>query len=107
MTEFKEIRREWKARKEENQRNADDGGVRIFTSSTDLQAASNPAPTLGSYQQQPGRSVQLPPIRYQPSTPVPGHYPGTAGDVQQPQVYSNSAYLAPPHGARNQMYSQG
>jgi hypothetical protein len=66
---------------------------------------------LPTPRQQPGRSVQLPPIGYQPGAQVPGQYQAPAGGVQQLQEYGNShlqysGYPASPYGAPNQMYSQ-
>jgi hypothetical protein len=112
--EFKEIRKEWKARKkeEENQRKADDDRARAAAGTADPQAASSDAAAAApGYQQQPGRSVQLPPIGYQPGAQVPGQYQAPAGGVQQLQEYGSghlqySGYPASPYGAPNQMYSQ-
>jgi hypothetical protein len=113
QTEFKEIRKEWKARKkeEENQRKADDDRARAAAGSADPQAASSDATAAAPGYQQPGRSVQLPPIGYQPGAQVPGQYQAPAGGVQQLQEYGNShlqysGYPASPYGAQNQMYSQ-
>jgi hypothetical protein len=110
ITEFKEIRKEWKARKkeEENQRKADEERARVAVPADGQGSADNgPAPGY----QQAGRSVQLPPIGYQPGAQVPGQYQAPAGGVQQLQEYGNnhisySGYPASPYGAPNQMYSQ-
>jgi hypothetical protein len=107
--EFKEIRKEWKARKkeEENQRKADEERARAAAVPSDGQPPADGAP---GYQQ--GRSVQLPPIGYQPGAQVPGQYQAPAGAVQQLQGYEGnghlqySGYPASPYGAPNQMYSQ-
>ncbi|KAH8683377.1 hypothetical protein BGZ60DRAFT_524706 [Tricladium varicosporioides] len=110
--EFKEIRKEWKARKkeEENQRKADEERARAQAvgAPTEGQPSGEGAPAQGY---QPGqRAVQLPPIGYQPGSQVPGQYQAPAGGVQQLQEYSNhvqySGYPASPYGAPNQMYSQ-
>ncbi|PMD28370.1 hypothetical protein NA56DRAFT_551539, partial [Hyaloscypha hepaticicola] len=106
--EFKEIRKEWKARKkeEENQRKADEERARVAVPADGQGSADNgPAPGY----QQAGRSVQLPPIGYQPGAQVPGQYQAPAGGVQQLQEYGNnhisySGYPASPYGAPNQMY---
>ncbi|KAI9052272.1 hypothetical protein LZ554_003629 [Drepanopeziza brunnea f. sp. 'monogermtubi'] len=106
--EFKEIRKEWKARKkeEETQRKQEDDRARAAVAPSDQ--GSDAAPP--GYQQ-PGRSVQLPPIGYQPGgAPVPGAYPPAAGGVQQLQEYGGnhlqySGYPASPYGAPNQMYN--
>ncbi|CZS93748.1 related to putative transcriptional regulator [Rhynchosporium agropyri] len=110
--EFKEIRKEWKARKkeEDNQRKAEDERVRSTVVSADGQNSSdNPPP--GAYQQ-PGRSVQLPPIAYQPGAQVQAQYQGApSGGVQQLQSYAGdshlqySGYPASPYGAPNHMYN--
>ncbi|EKD14865.1 c2h2 transcription factor [Drepanopeziza brunnea f. sp. 'multigermtubi' MB_m1] len=104
--EFKEIRKEWKARKkeEETQRKQEDDRARAAVAPSDQGSDAAPA----GYQQ-PGRSVQLPPIGYQPGAPVPGPYP-PAGGVQQLQEYGTnhlqySGYPASPYGAPNQMYN--
>ncbi|KAL5319771.1 hypothetical protein ACEPPN_012828 [Leptodophora sp. 'Broadleaf-Isolate-01'] len=109
--EFKEIRKEWKARKkeEENQRKADDERARATVVPADGQNSSDNPPA--GYQQ-PGRSVQLPPIGYQPGAQVPGQYQAPSGNVQQLQGYGGdnhlqySGYPASPYGAPNQMYNQ-
>jgi hypothetical protein len=108
--EFKEIRKEWKARKkeEENQRKADEERARAAAVSADGQPADG-APAPGY---QANRSVQLPPIGYQPGAQVPGQYQPTSGSVQQLQEYGGNSHLqysgypASPYGAPNQMYSQ-
>ena len=112
VIEFKEIRKEWKARKkeEENQRKAEDDRARANAAPADGQNA-NDGPAGQGYQQG-GRSVQLPPIGYQPGSQVPGQYQAPAGGVQQLQEYSGnhmqqySGYPASPYGAPNQMYNQ-
>ncbi|KAG4417882.1 hypothetical protein IFR04_009019 [Cadophora malorum] len=109
--EFKEIRKEWKARKkeEENQRKAEDERARATVVPADGQNSSDNTPA--GYQQ-PGRSVQLPPIGYQPGAQVPGQYQAPSGGVQQLQGYGGenhlqySGYPASPYGAPNQMYNQ-
>ncbi|KAI6716299.1 hypothetical protein JHW43_001077 [Diplocarpon mali] len=111
-TEFKEIRKEWKARKkeEETQRKAEDDRARAAVVPAEGQASSDNAAPAGY--QQPGRSVQLPPIGYQPGAQVPGQYQAAPpGGVQQLQDYPNShlqysGYPASPYGAPNQMYNQ-
>jgi len=106
--EFKEIRKEWKARKkeEENQRKADEERARAAAVPTDGQGPPDNGPAPGY--QQGGRSVQLPPIGYQPGAQVPGQYQAPAGGVQQLQEYGNnhisySGYPASPYGAPNQI----
>jgi hypothetical protein len=111
ITEFKEIRKEWKARKkeEENQRKADEERSRAAAVPADGQGPADNGPAPGY--QQGGRSVQLPPIGYQPGAQVPGQYQAPSGGVQQLQEYGNnhisySGYPASPYGAPNQMYTQ-
>lgn len=116
FVEFKEIRKEWKARKKEEdaQRKAEEDRQRA------AQAQANP-PQDGQHPQdqqppqgyqQPGRQpVQLPPIGYQPGAQVPGQYQAPSGGVQQLQEYTNpnhmySGYPASPYGQPSQMYSQ-
>lgn len=110
--EFKEIRKEWKARKkeEENARKADEERARAAAVPADGQGENAPP----GYPQG-ARSVQLPPIGYQPGAQVPGQYHAPAGGVQQLQDYPAgnnglnyaNGYPASPYGAPNQqMYNQ-
>ncbi|CZR60025.1 uncharacterized protein PAC_09920 [Phialocephala subalpina] len=108
--EFKEIRKEWKARKkeEENARKAEEERSRAAVAPEGQ--GQEGAPPAGY--QQPGRSVQLPPIGYQPNAQVPAQYQAPSGGVQQLQEYGNnhlqySGYPASPYGAPNQMYNGG
>jgi hypothetical protein len=112
--EFKEIRKEWKARKkeEENQRKAEEERARAAAAQAnpaDGPPGDNTQPPPG-YQQGGRQQVQLPPIGYQPGAQVPGQYQAPPGGVQQLQEYSNnhmySGYPASPYGAPTQMYSQ-
>ncbi|KAF6824245.1 hypothetical protein CMUS01_10326 [Colletotrichum musicola] len=118
--EFKEIRKEWKARKkeEETQRKADEERQRQAAAaaaaaaqngSADPQAAADGTSSASAYAS--GRQVQLPPIGYQPS-----QYPAppSAGAVAQqslPEYNSSHMYSAnyqpqSPYGQPNQsMYS--
>jgi len=102
--EFKEIRKEWKARKkeEETQRKQDEERARNSAPSDGQNPEGAPAPGY------PGRSVQLPPIGYQPGAQVPGQYQAPSSGVQQLQEYSQnhlsySGYPASPYGAPNQI----
>jgi hypothetical protein len=108
--EFKEIRKEWKARKkeEENQRKAEDERARAAAGPPDGQSAGDPAAAPGY--QQSGRAVQLPPIGYLPGGQVPAQYQQTpsASGVQQLAEYGNnhiqySGYPASPYGAPSQI----
>lgn len=108
--EFKEIRKEWKARKkeEENQRKAEDERARAAAGPSDGQQ-----PDVAQSGYQPARSVQLPPIGYSPGAQVPGQYQAPPGNVQQLQDYQGqshmaqqySGYPASPYGAPPNMYS--
>lgn len=108
--EFKEIRKEWKARKKEEdaQRKAEEDRARA----AQAQAPDGPGPNDSNqpppgYQQAGRAQVQLPPIGYQPGAQVPGQYQAPSGGVQQLQEYSNShmysGYPASPYGAPNQI----
>jgi hypothetical protein len=104
--EFKEIRKEWKARKkeEENQRKVEDERARASAAPLEVQNPADASAPPGY--QQAGRSVQLPPISYQPGS----QYQPPAGGVQQLQEYGGShlqysGYPASPYGAQNQMYN--
>jgi hypothetical protein len=113
--EFKEIRKEWKARKkeEENLRKADEERARAAVGGAPPDGQAGGESHSAGYQPQ-GRSVQLPPIGYQPGASVPGQYQSQApgGSVHQLQDYNAqqnlqySGYPASPYGAPGQMYSQ-
>lgn len=98
-TEFKEIRKEWKAKKkeEDNQRKQDEERQRQ-EAQRNGQDTSQPQGQPGQYQQhmmhpQMG-GPQLPPIGYQQAAgQAPGHYP-------HPQQVDG----APQYAASNQMY---
>lgn len=113
--EFKEIRKEWKARKKEEEaaRKADEERARQAAATAaaqngaaDPQATSDgtqPPTTYGG-----SRNVQLPPIGYSPA-PYPA--PASAGLQQSlPEYGGNHVYPsyspASPYGANQQMYSQ-
>lgn len=113
LSEFKEIRKEWKARKkEEEQQRKEADSARSAAVPNDGQQAESAAPP-GSYAAS-RPAVHLPPIGYQPGAQVPNQYqaPPSAGGVQQLQEYGNnhgmqySGYPASPYGAPNQMYNQ-
>lgn len=104
-TEFKEIRKEWKARKkeEENARKAEDerhrssiGGGQPVDGN-----ASDPAQTPTSANYPPGVRPQLPPIGYAPAGgQVPGQYPG--GPDPMYQQGNGQMYSTYPHSPYNQ-----
>ena len=114
--EFKEIRKEWKARKkeEENMRKADEERARAAAVGGAPPEGQAPGESHGAGYQSQGRAVQLPPIGYQPGAAVPGQYQSQPpnGDVHQLQNYNTqqnlqySGYPASPYGAPGQMYSQ-
>ena len=113
LAEFKEIRKEWKARKkeEDNQRKAEEerqraslGGAPPVDGST-----SDPAHTPTSASYPPGVRPQLPPLGYnQAGGQVAGQYPGGAEQMYQSgnggQIYSN--YPASPYQQGQQVYQQ-
>ncbi|KAF3492254.1 uncharacterized protein GIQ15_01771 [Arthroderma uncinatum] len=117
--EFKEIRKEWKARKkeEDNQRKAAEERERAAVQAN--QVDNNGAPSGSAQPSHPATSYaagvrpQLPPIGYQPADgQVPGQYgasPGglvyPAGNGQMPAAYSPS-YPHSPYGQGNQVYPQ-
>jgi hypothetical protein len=115
LTEFKEIRKEWKARKkeEENQRKAAEERERQAAAQAQAQPEGGP-PADPSQGGQPsayaGGVRQLPPIGYQPAeNQVPGQYAaGGAGQMVYPQgnaqIYSN--YPHSPYAQNNQVYQR-
>jgi hypothetical protein len=125
--EFKEIRKEWKARKkeEENQRKAAEERERA-AAQAQVQAQAQAqagqvdggAPADPSQGGQPpsypgGVRPQLPPIGYQPADgQVPGQYgaAGAGGGMVYPQGNGQMAYPPnyphSPYGQNNQVYQQ-
>ncbi|KAI9798924.1 MAG: hypothetical protein M1825_004937 [Sarcosagium campestre] len=113
--EFKEIRKEWKARKkeEENLRKADEERARAAQANqVDPQNPADPAQAQPANSYPPGVRPQLPPIGYQPGQPgqVQGHYAGPANGIEQMQQYGSNPlypnYPQSPYGQGNQMYQQ-
>ncbi|QKX60653.1 uncharacterized protein TRUGW13939_07799 [Talaromyces rugulosus] len=111
--EFKEIRKEWKARKkeEENQRKAAEERERQAAAQAQAQPEGGPPADPSQGGQPPayaGGVRQLPPIGYQPAeNQVPGQYAaGGAGQMVYPQgnaqIYSN--YPHSPYAQNNQVY---
>ncbi|KAI3337290.1 hypothetical protein HD806DRAFT_518190 [Xylariaceae sp. AK1471] len=117
--EFKEIRKEWKARKkeEEQQRKAaeEQERQRHAQAVSAAQAQNGGADPQGTEAGQPSSSYasrQLPPIAYGP----PGQYPPTTGAVPQQQplsqygnghMYTNNYQHSPSYEAQGQpIYSQ-
>jgi hypothetical protein len=113
--EFKEIRKEWKARKkeEENQRKAAEERERQAAAQAQAQPEGGPPADPSQGGQPPayaGGVRQLPPIGYQPAeNQVPGQYAaGGAGQMVYPQgnaqIYSN--YPHSPYAQNNQVYQR-
>ncbi|KAI9826119.1 MAG: hypothetical protein M1832_000568 [Thelocarpon impressellum] len=116
--EFKEIRKEWKARKkeEDNARKADEERQRVAAQANQVepQAGADPAQASSAAAYPPGVRPQLPPIGYTPGAQAgqvqQGHYPAQPNGIEQMQQYSNnplySNYPQSPYGQGNQMYQQ-
>jgi len=110
--EFKEIRKEWKARKkeEENQRKAEDERQRALQQQNQTVEANSSdgtaqTPTSSTY---PGVRPQLPPMQYNPSAAqVPAQYPAaTDGMYQQNNGQMYSTYPHSPYQQGSQVYPQ-
>jgi transcription factor CON7 len=117
LTEFKEIRKEWKARKkeEENQRKAEEERQRQAAQAagqSEPQNSTEPAQASSASTYTPGIRPQLPPIGYQPAQAgqVPsGHYQAPPSGIEQMQYGNNQLYQnypQSPYGQGNQMYQQ-
>ncbi|MCJ1243229.1 hypothetical protein MMC30_000426 [Trapelia coarctata] len=110
--EFKEIRKEWKARKkeEENARKADEERQRASMSggAPPDGSATDPASTPTNTTYPPGVRPQLPPIGYAQATQqVTGQYPGAPEQMYQQgngQMYST--YPHSPYNQGQQVYQQ-
>ncbi|OJD24537.1 hypothetical protein ACJ73_04102 [Blastomyces percursus] len=116
--EFKEIRKEWKARKkeEENQRKAAEERERAAAQANqqvDGSAAADPSQAAQSTSYPAGVRPQLPPIGYQPADgQVPGQYGASAGaglvyppsNGQMAAPYPPANYPHSPYGQGNQVY---
>jgi hypothetical protein len=107
--EFKEIRKEWKARKkeEETQRKAIEERERAAAQASQanqVDAPTGPDPQAGQPSPYGGGRPQLPPIGYQPAdSQVPSQYPPAGGMVYQsngqmgyPPNYPHSPYQSGP-----------
>jgi hypothetical protein len=115
-TEFKEIRKEWKARKkeEEAQRKAAEERERAAAAqAAQANQVDAPGPTDPAQAQPPayagGVRPQLPPIGYQPADgQVPGQYGGAGGIVYQGngQMAYPPNYPHSPYGQSGQVYQQ-
>lgn len=121
VAEFKEIRKEWKAKKkeEENQRKAEEERQRHEAASRAQQDGTPtqpPAQYTPQHMMAPAMSgAQLPPIGYAPAgAPAPGQYPPQQQPVDGAQQYSagqmyatNGGYPQSPYTAQGgQMYQQ-
>ncbi|EQL33989.1 hypothetical protein, variant 3 [Blastomyces dermatitidis ATCC 26199] len=116
--EFKEIRKEWKARKkeEENQRKAAEERERAAAQANqqvDGSAPADPSQAAQSTSYPGGIRPQLPPIGYQPADgQVPGQYGASAGaglvyppsNGQMAAPYPPANYPHSPYGQGNQVY---
>ncbi|MCJ1271947.1 hypothetical protein MMC22_011852, partial [Lobaria immixta] len=111
VSEFKEIRKEWKARKkeEDNQRKADEERQRSATGGPPVDGQpADPAQAPSGQNYAPGVRPHLPPIGYAPanSGQVSTQYPGGVDQMYSQgngQVYP--AYPHSPYGQGQQMYS--
>lgn len=111
--EFKEIRKEWKAKKkeEEAQRKADEERQRAADQNRGHENGPEP-PVYGQMRQAvgvPGQAPghpQLPPIGYQPA--ASGNSSGPQYGTQSPGLTEGIAhYPQSPYGQNPQMYQQG
>ena len=104
-TEFKEIRKEWKQRKkdEEAQRKAEDERQRAANGGSEPTSAGDPnQPQGGNYPS--GGRPQLPPIGYAPAGgQVPQQYPSGVEQMYQAQQGNGQVYAGYPHSP----YGQG
>lgn len=109
-TEFKEIRKEWKARKkeEEAQRKAAEERERAAAQAAQSNPVDAPNPADPAQGGQPpaypgGVRPQLPPIGYQPADgQVPGQYGAAAGGM----VYQGNGQMAYPPNYPHSPYGQ-
>jgi hypothetical protein len=111
LPEFKEIRKEWKARKkeEEAQRKAVEERERAAAQAAQANQVEAPNTSDASHGQPPayasGVRPQLPPIGYQPAdSQVPGQYGGPPGGGM---VYQNNAQMAYPPNYPHSPYQSG
>ncbi len=116
VTEFKEIRKEWKARKkeEDTQRKQEEERSRAQAAATQVDGQPDQPPPGQGPTYQPGSRPQLPPIGYQSAQggEVPSPYPGPQGGMvyQQGngQMGQYGQYPPPhsPYGQQGQVYQQ-
>lgn len=114
VSEFKEIRKEWKAKKkeEDNQRKQEEERQRQ-EAARNGQDGSQPPPQQGQYQQhmmppQMHGGPQLPPIGYQPAgAQAPGQYPPQPQQVDGASQYGSSGQMYSAQGYPQSPYAQG
>lgn len=113
--EFKEIRKEWKARKkdEETAKKAEEDRQRGPVQGTPVESPNPVEPSQGSPGTNYPSSVrpQLPPIGYtSQSGQVSSHYTAPANGIEQMQQYGNNSmypnYPPSPYGQGGQVYQQ-
>ncbi|KAK0646699.1 hypothetical protein B0T16DRAFT_168260 [Cercophora newfieldiana] len=116
--EFKEIRKEWKQRKKEEEaaRKAEEERQRQAAATAAAQVSTGADPQAGTDGTQPptsypgSRTVQLPPIGYQPNqypAPPSGNMQPSLSEYGGNHVYSGYGTPASPYGQPNQqIYSQ-
>lgn len=112
--EFKEIRKEWKARKkDETTIKSEDDRHRVTVPGTPVESPNPAEPSQGSPGSNYPSSVrpQLPPIGYtSQGGQVSGHYPAPANGIEQMQQYGNNNmypnYPPSPYGQGGQVYQQ-
>lgn len=109
MTEFKEIRKEWKARKkeEDQQRKAEEERQRSTTGGSQVDGQpADPAQAPPGQNYAAGVRPHLPPIGYAPASgQVPAQYPGGVDQMYQQNngQVSYSGYPHSPYGQGQQM----
>ncbi|KAJ5634760.1 hypothetical protein N7528_002602 [Penicillium herquei] len=106
--EFKEIRKEWKARKkeEETQRKAAEERERAAAQAAQASQVDGPPsdPQAGQPSAYGGGRPQLPPIGYQPAdSQVPGQYGGPGGGI----VYQSNGQMGYPPNYPHSPYQSG
>lgn len=113
FTEFKEIRKEWKARKkeEENARKAEDDRQRAAAQASQVDGQPPEGHQVPGQAYQNGGRPSLPPIGYQAAE---GHNQGQYGQPQGAMVYPQgngqmgnyANYPNSPYGQPGQVYQQ-
>ena len=110
ITEFKEIRKEWKARKkeEETARKADEERQRAVAGSNGVDGQpTDPAQTPTSANYPPGHRPHLPPIGYSPAQgQAPVQYAGGVDQMYQQGNGYAGGYPHSPYGQGQPMYQR-